>query len=183
MWCWQRPTSAETSAWVEQVTGVGSKRRRPPTSAEGTYNTLCSFGTGSYLEIIGPDPDQPEPDRTATRSRSTLWSTMGWPAGVFGARGLDELATRGAEFDVAFIGPFRHESGRTRKVASTGNYCSWAPGWILGLSRSSSSGARRSTLPRPPAPGLALASLTAQHPEPQRVLAPPVGARSDARGV
>lgn len=24
---------------------------------------LCSFGTDHYLEIIGPDPDQPDPDR------------------------------------------------------------------------------------------------------------------------
>jgi hypothetical protein len=27
----------------------------------GTYNTLAGLGSGSYLEIIGPDPDQPEP--------------------------------------------------------------------------------------------------------------------------
>jgi Glyoxalase-like domain len=27
----------------------------------GTRNYLASFGDGSYLEIVGPDPDQPEP--------------------------------------------------------------------------------------------------------------------------
>ena len=29
----------------------------------GTWNRLVSFGDGRYLEIIGPDPDQPEPGR------------------------------------------------------------------------------------------------------------------------
>jgi len=29
----------------------------------GTWNRLVSFGDGRYLEIIGPDPDQPAPDR------------------------------------------------------------------------------------------------------------------------
>ena len=32
----------------------------------GTWNRLVSFGDGRYLEIIGPDPDQPAPDRRAT---------------------------------------------------------------------------------------------------------------------
>lgn len=29
----------------------------------GTRNELCSLGDGAYLEIIGPDPDQPAPSQ------------------------------------------------------------------------------------------------------------------------
>ena len=29
----------------------------------GTRNALVSLGPGAYLEIVGPDPEQPEPDR------------------------------------------------------------------------------------------------------------------------
>ena len=54
------PDVEATSAWIEAATGV-----RPsvggPHPGRGTHNVLCSFGPSTYLEIIGPDPDQPEP--------------------------------------------------------------------------------------------------------------------------
>ena len=54
------PDVEATATWIESVTGV-----RPsvggPHVGRGTHNVLCSFGPSTYLEIIGPDPGQPEP--------------------------------------------------------------------------------------------------------------------------
>ena len=48
-------TVAEIAAkWGVQPTPGGKHAGR------GTHNALVSFGTGSYLELIGPDPDQPK---------------------------------------------------------------------------------------------------------------------------
>lgn len=32
-------------------------------TGRGTHNALLDLGDGAYLEVIGPDPDQPEPSR------------------------------------------------------------------------------------------------------------------------
>ncbi|MFB9659898.1 VOC family protein [Glycomyces mayteni] len=47
----------------------------------GTRNFLLGVGEGAYLEIIGPDPDQPAPDRwrpfgidTLTEARLVTWA-------------------------------------------------------------------------------------------------------------
>jgi hypothetical protein len=49
-------TVADIAAkWGVQPTPGGKHAGR------GTHNALLSFGDGSYLELIGPDPDQPEP--------------------------------------------------------------------------------------------------------------------------
>lgn len=54
------PDLAGTAAWIEERTGV-----KPSPGGQhvgrGTRNMLCSLGATSYLEIIGPDPDQPPP--------------------------------------------------------------------------------------------------------------------------
>lgn len=54
------PDVESTSAWIESMTGV-----RPsvggPHLGRGTRNVLCSLGPSAYVEIIGPDPGQPEP--------------------------------------------------------------------------------------------------------------------------
>jgi len=51
---------AEGIAEIEALTGV---QATPGGQHQGigTRNALMDFGNGSYLEIIGPDPDQPEP--------------------------------------------------------------------------------------------------------------------------
>jgi hypothetical protein len=53
-------TLAEGAAFVEQHLGV---KPRPGGKHEGfgTHNMLLGLGKGTYLEIIAPDPDQPEP--------------------------------------------------------------------------------------------------------------------------
>lgn len=55
------PDLAATVAWFTELTGV------PPVSGGshvglGTANFLVRLGDGGYLELIGPDPDQPEPE-------------------------------------------------------------------------------------------------------------------------
>jgi len=55
------PDVASTSAWIESATGV-SPSTGGPHPGRGTHNVLCSFGPSTYLEIIGPDPAQADPD-------------------------------------------------------------------------------------------------------------------------
>ena len=54
------PDIAATAAWVAERTGI------QPTAGgqhlgKGTRNMLCSLSATSYLEIVGPDPEQPDP--------------------------------------------------------------------------------------------------------------------------
>ena len=54
------PDVAATAAWVAERTGI-----HPSAGGQhlgkGTRNMLCSLSSTSYLEIVGPDPDQPAP--------------------------------------------------------------------------------------------------------------------------
>ena len=54
------PDIAATAGWLADATGVVASEGGPHVG-RGTRNRLCSFGD-TYLEIIGPDPDQPDPD-------------------------------------------------------------------------------------------------------------------------
>jgi len=54
------PDLVTTAAWIRESTGI-----TPATGGQhlglGSRNMLCSLGDTSYLEIIGPDPDQDPP--------------------------------------------------------------------------------------------------------------------------
>lgn len=51
-------TTAAISAALGVTPDVGGRH-----IGRGTANTLIGLGNGAYLEIIGPDPDQPTPSR------------------------------------------------------------------------------------------------------------------------
>ncbi len=161
------PDVAHTSAWIEQMTGV-TPSLGGPHIGRGTYNTLCSFGHGSYLEIIGPDPDQPDPvePRPFGIDNLTEQGMSGW---CVRRHSLDELATRGSEFEAQFVGPLAmSREAPDRLLEWTMLFCTadlpfgLVPFFI-----------DWGSTPHPSfsaAPGLELKSFTAAHPEPQRVL-------------
>lgn len=51
---------AATTDWLASETGVTASPGGPHVG-RGTCNNLAALGDSAYLEIIGPDPDQPEP--------------------------------------------------------------------------------------------------------------------------
>ena len=54
------PDLPETAAWIRESTGVSPSAGGQHLGL-GSRNMLCSLGDFSYLEIIGPDPDQDSP--------------------------------------------------------------------------------------------------------------------------
>lgn len=78
--------------YVENLTGVrpsfGGRH-----AGQGTKNALLSLGPRQYLEIIAPDPDQPDADGALVTSLRRLDSpaVTGWAAAL---TGIDRLATR-----------------------------------------------------------------------------------------
>ena len=54
------PDLVATSAWIRESTGVSPSMGGQHLGL-GSRNMLCSLGDFSYLEIVGPDPDQDPP--------------------------------------------------------------------------------------------------------------------------
>ena len=54
------PDLAATTVWFTEQTGVVPSVGGAHVG-KGTRNTLCSLGMTSYLEIVGPDPEQSDP--------------------------------------------------------------------------------------------------------------------------
>ena len=130
----------------------------------GTRNFLLSLGGGSYVEVIGPDPDQPAPSEPRP----------------FGIDGLDRprLITWGArsndlEQDAAAAAGHGHDLGPIRKMSRaspTGELLTWR------LTRFPGPGVAvipflidwgQTTHPSTTAPGgVTLVSFRAEHPNP-----------------
>ena len=97
----------------------------------GTANTLLSFGDGSYLEVIGPDPDQP--DVSAAR-----------PFGIDSLAGEARLATFALRVDdidavIAAARATGYDPGEARamqRATPDGGMLSWRltspPAWAGG---------------------------------------------------
>ena len=54
------PNLEATASWVAARTGI-SPSAGGQHVGKGTRNMLCSLSSTSYLEIVGPDPEQPDP--------------------------------------------------------------------------------------------------------------------------
>ena len=161
------PDLADGVAWFQRMTGV-----RPVVGGShvglGTANCLVGLGGGAYLEIIGPDPDQPEPARPRPFGLDglTAATVVGW-------------CVRPADLDraVAAARAQGYDPGTPTAMsrrASAGALLTWR------VTSISADPADRivpflidwGTTPHPTAgalPTVPLRSLEAEHPEPARV--------------
>lgn len=134
----------------------------------GTRNALISLGPGSYLEIIGPDPDQPQPTAprafgldTLTTSRLVTWAAKG--------TGLDRLYAQarrqGVPLGAVESGSRRRPEGVTLSWRFTDPSTAVADGIVpffidWGSSQHPATSAAK---------GASLVSLRAEHPDPRSV--------------
>ena len=92
-----------TTAWIAETTGVTASVGGSHVNM-GTRNALCALDDGAYLEIIGVDPDQPEPAQPRVFGIDGLTSpgVVGWCA----RRGdIPGLMMSAAGLGLSFTGP------------------------------------------------------------------------------
>ncbi|HUK33628.1 MAG TPA: VOC family protein, partial [Vicinamibacterales bacterium] len=135
---------------------------------EGTRNALIALGPSSYLEIIGPDPEQPKPERgrrfgidELTAPHLTTWVAKG--------RGLDAFAadamTHGIRLGAVIPGSRRRPDGVVLSWTYTDPRVVLADRLIPYFIDWGSSPHPSATA----AKGVALVSLRAEHPDAERV--------------
>jgi hypothetical protein len=155
-----------TSAWLAEQTGVTASSGGPHLGL-GTRNNLCALGSGAYLEIIGPDPDQPEPDTPRSFGIDSLVEpgVVTWCARRGDIPGLMQTA---AGMGFGYTGP----------VAMSRQAPSGLLSWELAIPDFDNPGGLIpffidwGTAPHPSetaAPGLELVSFRADHPDPDAV--------------
>lgn len=99
------PDLREGVAEVERLLGVraaaGGKH-----AGRGTHNALLSLGMGVYLEIIGPDPDQPDPNQPRAFGIDSLREPrlITWPVRVHDIEARVE-ASQSAGYDPGVVLP------------------------------------------------------------------------------
>jgi hypothetical protein len=162
------PDLDRTVADLEERTGVraGAGGSHP---GRGTRNALLALGPRCYLEILGPDPAQPPPERPRTRGIDELQAAklVGWAAS---ASDLDRLSQRalaqGLELGAARPGSRRKPDGELLQWRFTD------PNKILldGLVPFLIDWGSAAHPARTAAAGCELLELRAEHPDPKAVL-------------
>ena len=152
---------------IEKLLGVrASPGGQHP--GRGTRNALLSLGTGSYLEIIGPDPDQPAPAQPRPFGIDDLGEPrlVTWAAK---AKGFEPLARNAERAGVRLGEVISGSRQRTDGVLLSWRYTDprtvVAEGVIPFF-------IDWGTTPHPAAtaaPGASLVALRAEHPDAQRV--------------
>ena len=158
---------AATAAEIAAATGVTPSEGGPHVG-RGTRNELCSFGDGTYLEIIGPDPDQPAPSEPPPFGidRLTAPGIVTWCAK---GDDLAGLVARAGAAGLAMVGPEAMQRQAPEGLLSwelalptfdiQGGIVPFFIDWADSVHPSTTS-----------APGLTLAALTGHHPDPAAVL-------------
>ena len=154
------PDLAATATWVEQATGVKPSPGGPHIG-KGTRNVLCSLGHASYLEIVGPDPEQAGP-------------AGGRPFGIDDLTGpaMVSWAVAVPDMDLAIesaraLGVDPGEAAPMQRLRPDGVVLSWR--LTVSPSRTVPFLIEWGTSPHPAksaAPGLELVELRASHPNP-----------------
>lgn len=154
-------------AEIEKLTGVRAKfgGQHP---GRGTRNALIALGPTSYMEIIAPDPDQPEPKEPRSfgvselkQSKLVSWAAKGTNLTQF----VEEVKRKQIEF-----GPLRPGS----RKRPDGVVLSWTSAAVNTDLKSDLIPFfidwGKSPHPAESAPaGLTLVGLRAEHPDPQRI--------------
>jgi hypothetical protein len=163
------PDLSRGIAKIETLVGV----RPSPGGAHpgrGTRNALVSLGPGMYLEIVGPDPDQPPPHGPRwfgidelVRPRVVTWAASG--------ANLDETANaaalRGLTLGAVTAGSRRRADGVLLTWMLTSPHVNIADGVVPFLIDWGSSQHPSATA----APGATLRDFRAEHPDANRVAA------------
>ena len=158
------PDLAQGVDEIEALTGVRASAGGQH-AAWGTHNRLLALGRDAYLEIIAPDPSQPQPTKprpfgidTLTHSRLVTWAARGSHLEQF-AR---SAAERGVHLGEVFSGS---------RVRSDGAILSWqlTSPWLLlegGLVPFFIDWGESPHPAASAAQGLSLVELRAEHPSP-----------------
>lgn len=152
---------------VEQRLGVRAAGGGQHTG-QGTHNQLLALGPRTYLEIVAPDPRQPEPPvpRPYGVDGVTRGGLVGWALGcddIEGARA--EALAKGFDPGDVIDGHRLTSTGTVLRWRSTGN--ALTAGLVPFLISWGDTPHPATTAP----PGLTLESLHIEHPDPASVMA------------
>lgn len=135
----------------------------------GTRNALVALGPTTYLEIIGPDPEQPNPEQARRFGIDTLKAPrlIGWAARKANLASLVEAAAKhGVPFEPIAPGSRKRPDGVLLSWRTTGPANDIGDGLVPFFIDWGTSPHPASTA----APGAKLVSLRAEHPRPESVL-------------